>query len=144
MKLSLRPSLRAENPQTAVFQSLCLTCYHVVLSYIYAADAAEGILLATEHYNDSLPVNIGAGMEITIADLVKKIAKYTGFSGEISWDSTKPDGQPRRCLDTTRALELFGFKATTGFDEGLKQTIDWYMKTEPKDQPCTNSAKCYY
>ena len=98
--------------------------------FIYAADAAEGILLASEHYNDSLPVNIGAGMEITIADLVKNIAQYTGFSGKISWDSTKPDGQPRRCLDTSRATQLFGFKATTDFDTGLEKTINWYMQND--------------
>ena len=95
--------------------------------FIYATDAAEGILLATEHYNGPEPVNIGAGFEITIKDLVEKIVSLTGFKGEIRWDSSKPDGQPRRRLDTSRAKQLFGFEAKTGFDEGLKATIDWYI-----------------
>ncbi|MHC4525808.1 MAG: NAD-dependent epimerase/dehydratase family protein, partial [Planctomycetota bacterium] len=94
--------------------------------FIYAADAAEAIVLSTEKYDGPEPVNIGAGFEITIKDLVEKIARLTGFSGQIRWDATKPDGQPRRCLDTTRAKEYFGFEATTNFDEGLKATIDWY------------------
>ncbi len=97
--------------------------------FIYAADAAEGILLATELYNGSEPVNIGAGFEITIKDLAEKIVALTGFKGEIRWDATQPDGQPRRCLDTSRAKEFFGFEAKTGFEEGLKATIDWYIQT---------------
>jgi GDP-L-fucose synthase len=95
--------------------------------FIYAADAAEGILLATEYFNGAEPVNIGAGFEITIKELVEKIVKLTGFKGEIQWDSSRPDGQPRRCLDTSRAKEYFGFEAKTSFDEGLKATIDWYI-----------------
>ena len=95
--------------------------------FIYAADAAEGILLATEHYNGSEPVNIGAGFEITIAELVQKIAKITGFQGQIHWDSSRPDGQPRRRLDTSKAKKLFGFEAKTDFNQGLKATIDWYV-----------------
>ena len=95
--------------------------------FIYAGDAAEGILLATEHYNGSEPVNIGAGFEITIKDLAEKIARITGFTGEIRWDSSQPDGQPRRCLDVSRAKEYFGFEARTLFDEGLRTTIDWYV-----------------
>ncbi|HDZ69448.1 MAG TPA: GDP-L-fucose synthase, partial [Phycisphaerales bacterium] len=94
--------------------------------FIYAADAAEGILLATEHFNGPEPVNIGAGFEITIKKLTEKIVELTGFKGQIRWDSSKPDGQPRRCLDTSRAKELFGFEAETSFDEGLKTTIEWY------------------
>ncbi len=94
--------------------------------FIYAADAAEGILLATEHYNDDEAVNIGAGFEITIKDLAEKIVELTGFKGQIRWDNSKPNGQPRRCLDTTKAEKLFGFKAKTDFDEGLKKTIEWY------------------
>lgn len=97
--------------------------------FIYAADAAEGILLATEHYNDSDAVNIGAGFEITIKDLVGKIIELTGFKGEVRWDSSKPDGQPRRQLDVSRAKNLFGFEAKTGFDDGLKATIDWYRES---------------
>jgi GDP-L-fucose synthase len=99
--------------------------------FIYAADAAEGILLATEHYNSSEPVNIGAGFEITIKDLTEKIVELTGFTGEIQWDSSKPDGQPRRRLDVSRAKKYFGFEAKTSFDEGLKATIDWYRKNKP-------------
>jgi GDP-L-fucose synthase len=95
--------------------------------FVYAGDAAEGILLATEHYNGPEPVNIGAGFEITIKDLAEKIARLTGFAGEIRWDTSKPDGQPRRCLDVSRAKEYFGFEARTPFDEGLKATIDWYI-----------------
>jgi len=94
--------------------------------FIYVEDAAEGIVLATEKYNDADPVNIGAGFEITIQALAEKIAALTGFEGDIRWDKTKPDGQPRRCLDTTRAKQRFGFEATTHFDEGLRRTIDWY------------------
>jgi GDP-L-fucose synthase len=99
--------------------------------FIYAADAAEGILLATEHYDGAEPVNIGAGFEITIRELAEKIAELTGFDGEISWDSSRPDGQPRRCLDTSRAKELFGFEAKTSFEEGLKATIKWYKQNRP-------------
>ena len=101
--------------------------------FIYAADAAEGILLATEHYNGPEPVNIGAGFEITIKELAEKIAGLTGFAGEIRWDSSRPDGQPRRRLDVSRAKKLFGFEAKTPFDEGLKATIDWY--TSNRKQP---------
>ena len=96
--------------------------------FIYAADAAEGILLAAEHYNGPKAVNIGTGFEIKIKDLVRKIAKLSGFTGEIRWDSSKPDGQPKRCLDVTRAKKEFGFKATTDFDEGLKATVDWFAE----------------
>ncbi len=96
--------------------------------FIYAADAAEGILLATEHYNSSDAINIGVGFEITIKELVEKIVEITGFEGEIRWDSSKPDGQPRRCLDVTRARELFGFEAQMPFEEGLRATVDWYRE----------------
>jgi len=94
--------------------------------FIYAPDAAEGIVLATEKYDSAEPVNIGAGFEITIKDLVEKIARLTGFSGKMIWDPTQPDGQPRRCLDTSRAFKEFGFKAATDFDAGLTTTIEWY------------------
>ncbi len=96
--------------------------------FIYAADAAEGILLATEHYNGSDAVNIGAGFEITIKELAEKIVEITGFEGEIRWDSSKPDGQPRRCLDVSRARELFGFESQMPFEEGLRATVDWYRE----------------
>ena len=94
--------------------------------FLYVENAAEGILLAAEKYNKSEPVNLGAGFEISIKDLVKLIAKLTGFKGKIVWDKTKPDGQPRRCLDTTKAYKEFGFKAKTKFESGLKKTIEWY------------------
>ncbi len=97
--------------------------------FLYVEDAAEGIFLATEKYNKSDPVNLGAGFEISIKDLVKLIAKLTGFKGKIIWDKSKPDGQPRRCLDTSRAEKEFGFKAKTPFDEGLRKTIEWYRNT---------------
>lgn len=96
--------------------------------FIYAGDAAEGILLATELYNGAEPVNIGAGFEIAIKELAEKIAEFAGFTGEIRWDSSRPDGQPERCLDTSRAKEYFGFEARVPFDEGLKATIEWYKK----------------
>lgn len=94
--------------------------------FIYVADAAEGILLAAEHYNKPEPVNIGSGFEISIRDLTQLIARLTGFRGEIRWDTSRPDGQPRRCLDTTRAWREFGFRAQTPFEEGLRRTIAWY------------------
>jgi len=94
--------------------------------FLHVDDAAEGILLATEKYDSSNPVNIGAGMETSIADLAVLIARLTNFKGRIVWDSTKPDGQPRRSLDTTRAAESFGFRARIQFEAGLKETIDWY------------------
>lgn len=95
--------------------------------FIYVEDAAEGITLATERYNSSEPVNIGSGFEISIKDLTETIARLTGFTGGIRWDTTKPNGQPRRRLDTTRAREAFGFEAKTDFEEGLKHTIAWYV-----------------
>jgi GDP-L-fucose synthase len=100
--------------------------------FLYAADAAEGILLATEKYNESEPVNIGAGFEISIKDLVEKIVEITGFRGEVIWDKTKPDGQPRRGLDTTRAWNKFGFRAKMDFDEGLSRTVEWYRREAAK------------
>ncbi len=100
--------------------------------FIYVDDAAEAIVSATEKYNSSEPINIGSGMEISIKDLVELIAKLTGFQGEIIWDSTKPDGQPRRCLDVSRAKSEFGFEAQTKFEDGLKQTIEWYKSSQRK------------
>ncbi|PIU41091.1 MAG: GDP-fucose synthetase [Candidatus Omnitrophica bacterium CG07_land_8_20_14_0_80_42_15] len=96
--------------------------------FLYVEDAAEGISLAAEKYNKAEPVNIGAGFEITIKDLATLIAKLTDFKGEIIWDSSKPDGQPRRYLDTSRAEKEFGFKAKIGFEEGLKKTVNWYIE----------------
>jgi len=96
--------------------------------FIYVTDAARGIALATERFNKSIPVNIGSGFEISIRDLVEKIAKMTGFEGDLVWDTTKPNGQPRRALDTSRAKNEFGFEAHTDFDEGLQKTVDWYLE----------------
>jgi len=95
--------------------------------FLYVADAAEGIRLAAERFNGPEPVNLGAGFEITIKELVELIAELMDFKGEIVWDATKPDGQPRRMLDVSRAEKLFGFKAKTKFRDGLKATIDWYL-----------------
>lgn len=96
--------------------------------FIYVKDAARGIALATERYNQSDPVNIGSGFEISIKDLVEKIARMTGFEGELVWDTSKPNGQPRRALDISRAKNYFGFEAQTDFEEGLRETIDWYLQ----------------
>lgn len=95
--------------------------------FLYVADAAKAIVLATEKYNKPDAVNIGAGMEITIKDLLQIIAELCGFEGEIIWDLSKPDGQPRRSLDTSLARQEFGFTAATDFREGLRRTIDWYI-----------------
>ncbi len=106
----------------------CWGTGNVSREFIYASDAAEGILLATELYNGAEPVNIGAGFEITIKELAEKIVKLTGFGGEIRWDPSQPDGQPRRRLDTSKAKQLFGFEAKMKFEEGLKATIEWYKQ----------------
>ena len=95
-------------------------------------DAAEGILLATEKYNKSEPVNLGSGMEISIKDLVELIARLTGFEGRLVWDTSKPNGQPRRRLSVDRARQEFGFEAQIDFEEGLRRTIDWYKTTTGK------------
>lgn len=94
--------------------------------FIYAGDAAEAIVLATERYDNPEPVNIGSGMEISIKNLTETIAKLVGFEGKIDWDITKPNGQPRRCLDVSKAKEYFGYEAKVDFEEGLKKTIEWY------------------
>lgn len=96
--------------------------------FLYVEDAAEGIALACERYDKADPVNLGAGFEITIRDLVELIAEYTGFSGKIVWDAGKPDGQPRRMLDVSKAKAEFGFAARLPFKEGLRRTIEWYRK----------------
>jgi GDP-L-fucose synthase len=96
--------------------------------FLYVADAAEGIVLASERYNDSPPVNLGSSFEISIKDLLETIARLTGFAGQIRWDTSKPNGQPRRKLDVTRAAELFGFRARTPFEDGLRAAIEWYRE----------------
>ncbi|MHC4546049.1 MAG: GDP-L-fucose synthase family protein [Planctomycetota bacterium] len=106
----------------------CWGTGNVSREFIYAADAAEGILLATEHYNGAEAVNIGAGFEITIKELAEKIVRLTGFEGVLRWDPSKPEGQTRRRLDVSRAKKLFGFEAKMPFEEGLKATIEWYKQ----------------
>jgi GDP-L-fucose synthase len=100
--------------------------------FLYAEDCAEGIVLAAESYEESDPVNLGAGFEISIKNLVELVAELTGFQGKVVWDTNKPNGQPRRCLDTTRAAERFGFRARTDFREGLRRTIEWYRSDRNK------------
>jgi GDP-L-fucose synthase len=96
--------------------------------FLYVEDAAEGILLASERYNGSDPVNLGSGYEVSIKDLAGKVALLTGFTGKLVWDTNRPNGQPRRGLDTSRAEALFGFRAKTLFEEGLSRTITWYLE----------------
>jgi len=95
--------------------------------FLYVEDAAEGLLLATERYNGDQPVNLGSGQEISIRDLAQMIAAEVGFTGKILWDTTKPNGQPRRCLDVSRAKECFGFEAKFPFHEGLRSTVSWFL-----------------
>ena len=102
--------------------------------FLYVEDAAEGIVKATEKYDDSQPVNLGTGKEISIRDLALLIADEVGFSGNIVWDSSKPNGQPRRCLDTSRAREYFGFRAQYTFREGIAKTVNWFMAHRPKSR----------
>jgi GDP-L-fucose synthase len=114
---------------------ICWGTGRVTREFIYAADAAEGILLAAEFYNGPEPVNIGAGFEISVKELVEKIAALTGFKGKIEWDSSKPDGQPRRRLDVSRAKKYFGFEAKTAFEQGLKATVKWYRENRNRINP---------
>ncbi|MFQ5616440.1 MAG: GDP-L-fucose synthase family protein [Anaerolineales bacterium] len=102
--------------------------------FLYAPDAAEGIVLAAERYNGAEPVNLGSGQEISIKSLIELITRLTGFEGDLVWDTTKPNGQPRRALDTTRAAEYFGWRAATSFEEGLRETIAWYRESRQVDR----------
>jgi GDP-L-fucose synthase len=97
--------------------------------FLYVEDCAEAIALAVERYDGREPVNIGAGFEISIRELAELIAELSGFTGQLAWDKTKPNGQPRRCLDTSRATELFGFRAKTDLRAGLRRTIAWYQES---------------
>jgi GDP-L-fucose synthase len=111
--------------------------------FLYVEDAARGLALATERYDAPEPVNLGAGFEITIGELVEKIRQLVGFEGQVVWDSSKPDGQPRRCLDVSRA-GAFGFQATTSFDEGLRRTVDWWRRQQADalhDSPLLSSGQ---
>jgi GDP-L-fucose synthase len=102
--------------------------------FLYAEDAAEGIILAAERYNVSEPVNLGSGQEISIKDLAELIARLTDFDGTLVWDTTKPNGQPRRALDVSRAEALFGFRAKMPFEEGLRRTIEWYRQHRQSEE----------
>ncbi|HJU53930.1 MAG TPA: GDP-L-fucose synthase [Pyrinomonadaceae bacterium] len=102
--------------------------------FLYVEDCAEGIFRAAADYDESLPVNLGNGREVMIRELVELIARLTGFRGEIKWQASRPDGQPRRRLDVTRALEKFGFRAQTSLEDGLRRTIDWYEKQNPESR----------
>jgi GDP-L-fucose synthase len=109
--------------------------------FLYVEDAARGILLAAEHYDSAEPVNLGSGQEISIRDLADKICHFVGFEGHIVWDVSKPNGQPRRCLDVSRAEDRFGFRATTSFDLGLRKTIEWFETTSAPLPAVTLSRK---
>ena len=117
-----------EAKQAGAEQIVCWGNGTATREFLHAEDCAEGILLAAEKYDQSDPVNLGAGFEISIKDLAEKIAELCDFPGQIVWDTSKPDGQPRRCLDTARAFSHFGFRAQVPFEEGLRQTIQWYRK----------------
>jgi GDP-L-fucose synthase len=106
--------------------------------FLYVEDAAEAIVLAAERYDGSEPVNLGTGAEISIRDLVGLIAQQAGFTGRVVWDASKPDGQPRRMLDTARAAKGFGFVAKTSFEEGLRKTIDWYRRSLEVRRPSSS------
>ncbi len=108
--------------------------------FLFASDAAEGILLGAERLQSSQPVNLGSGEEIAIRDLADKIRAFVGYSGRIVWDTSRPNGQPRRALDTSRAEQLFGFKARTHLDDGLRQTIDWYRAHRHETELAEKSA----
>jgi GDP-L-fucose synthase len=103
--------------------------------FLYVDDAAEGIVMAAERLNSSVPVNLGSAFEISIRELVERIAGAVGFTGRIVWDTTQPNGQPRRKLDTGRAAELIGFRSSTDFETGLRRTVDWYREQRSKGRP---------
>jgi len=126
IKKCLDAKFQGLSPQGTVPEMTVWGTGKATREFLYVEDCAEAIVLATEKYDKSDPINIGAGFEISIKDLVSLIVKLTGFKGKIVWDRTKPDGQPRRMLNTERALKEFDFKATMSFEQGLKNTIDWY------------------
>jgi GDP-L-fucose synthase len=120
----IRKCLEARRSRSASIE--CWGDGSATREFLHVTDAAEGITLAAERYNKGDPVNLGSGKEISIKDLVHLIARFSGFEGEIQWNTAYPNGQPRRALDTSRAAAEFGFRARIGFEEGLKQTIEWY------------------
>jgi len=122
----------AKDPEVVIWGSGYYQGTPVSREFLYVDDAAEAIVMAAERYNDPDPVNIGAGSEVPINHLVEKIREMTGYQGKVVRDLSKPDGQPRRCLDTSRARDKFGFIARTSFEEGLRKTIDWYEDARRK------------
>ena len=116
----------AEAQEAGASEIVCWGTGEATREFLHVDDCARAVVMATESYDSGEPVNIGSGMEISIRDLVAKIAGLMEFEGKIVWDASKPDGQPRRCLDTSRARESFGFEATLDFAEGLRDTIEWY------------------
>jgi GDP-L-fucose synthase len=125
------PALIRKCEQARVADEPSITCWgtgSASREFLYVEDCAEAIVAATERYESPEPVNIGVGKEIAIRDLVELIAQTTGFTGAINWDTSKPDGQPRRVLDTTRATREFGFQATTSFEDGLRNTVEWFRE----------------
>ena len=115
-----------EARESGAAEMICWGTGQATREFLYVEDCARAIALATERYHGSEPVNLGSGMEISVKNLSTQIAELCGYQGKLVWDSTKPDGQPRRCLDTQRARDLFGFQAETPFPEGLRKTIAWY------------------
>ncbi len=128
----IRKCVEARDRQDS--QMTCWGTGNASREFLYVEDAAEGILKAAEVMDSPLPVNLGTGREISIRNLVELIAKHTNFSGQIAWDSSKPDGQPRRCLDTSRARELLGWSAQTDFETGLRETVAWYEQHHPQQR----------
>jgi GDP-L-fucose synthase len=125
-----RTAARGERPAITVWGSGAAT-----REFLYVGDAADGILLAAERYDASDPVNLGSGEEIAVAELVQRIVGLLGIDPAIVWDRSKPDGQPRRCVDTSRAERLFGFRAGTPLAEGLRRTIEWYLRSGAAERP---------
>ena len=119
-----------EAKQNGIPEIICWGDGSSTREFLYVEDAVNGILLAAEKYNEEEPVNLGTGVEISIKDLVEKIIQLTGYEGGVSWDTSKPNGQPRRSLDISRAKESFGFDAGVDFDEGLRRTIDWFLQNQ--------------
>lgn len=129
-----------EAVETGAERVVCWGSGKATREFLHAADCAEGILLAAERYDSPEPVNLGAGFEISIRDLATLIARLTGYEGEMIWDPAQPDGQPRRCLDVTRASREFGFEARIKFEEGLRETIEWYREERRQTSAATTPA----
>ena len=119
-----------EARQNGISEIVCWGDGSPTREFLYVEDVVNAILLASEKYNREEPVNLGTGVEISIKNLVEKIVQLTDYEGRVSWDASKPNGQPRRCLDISKAKELFGFQAEIDFDEGLRRTIDWFLQSQ--------------